>query len=61
MREQDLQPKRRRRFMASTDSDHDNPIFPDLSREQDRARTSFGWRISPISRSHRVRLSGRNS
>ena len=34
MREHDLQPKRRRRFMASTDSDHDNPIFPDLSRDK---------------------------
>ena len=34
MREHDLQPKRRRRFMASTDSDHDNPIFPDLSRDR---------------------------
>ena len=34
MREHDLQPKRRRRFMATTDSDHDNPIFPDLSRDR---------------------------
>ena len=31
MREHDLQPKRRRRFVATTDSDHDNPIFPDLA------------------------------
>jgi putative transposase len=29
MRERDLQPKRRRRFVATTDSDHDGPIFPD--------------------------------
>jgi putative transposase len=33
MREHDLQPPRRRRFVATTDSDHDRPIFPDLSRE----------------------------
>ena len=33
MREHDLQPPRRRRFVATTDSDHDQPIFPDLSRE----------------------------
>src|SRR5437899_10918236 len=32
MREHDLQPKRRRRFMATTDNNHDNPIFPDLAR-----------------------------
>ena len=31
MREHDLQPKRRRRFVATTDSDHDCPIFPDLT------------------------------
>jgi putative transposase len=31
MREHDLQPKRRRRFVATTDSDHDCPIFPDLA------------------------------
>jgi putative transposase len=30
MRENDLQPKRRKRFVATTDSDHDGPIFPDL-------------------------------
>src|SRR5262249_57560940 len=34
MREHDLQPKHRRRFMATTDSDHDNPIFPDLARDR---------------------------
>ncbi|EGY02654.1 putative transposase [Nitrospirillum viridazoti Y2] len=28
MREHDLQPRRRRRFVATTDSDHDEPIFP---------------------------------
>ena len=28
MREHDLQPRMRRRFVATTDSDHDEPIFP---------------------------------
>jgi putative transposase len=31
MREHDLQPKQRRRFCATTDSDHDEPIFPNLA------------------------------
>ena len=34
MREHDMQPKPRRRFMATTDSDHDSPIFPDLARNR---------------------------
>jgi putative transposase len=34
MRGHDLQPKRRRRFVATTDSDHDGPIFPDLARDR---------------------------
>ena len=34
MREHDLQPKRRRRFVATTDSDHDSPIFPDFPRDK---------------------------
>ena len=33
MREHDLQPKARRRFVATTDSDHDSPIVPNLARE----------------------------
>jgi putative transposase len=33
MRENDLQPKRRRRYVATTDSDHDSPIFPDRARD----------------------------
>jgi putative transposase len=32
MREHDLQPKRRRRYVVTTDSDHDGPIFPDLAK-----------------------------
>ena len=31
MREHDLQPRRRRRYIATTDSDHDAPIFPNLA------------------------------
>jgi putative transposase len=34
MRENDLQPRRRKRFVATTDSDHDGPIFPDLARNR---------------------------
>ncbi|MFU0507945.1 IS3 family transposase [Pseudaminobacter sp. NGMCC 1.201702] len=33
MREHDLQPKMRRRFVATTDSDHDGPIFPNLAKD----------------------------
>jgi putative transposase len=33
MREHGLQPKRRRRFVATTDSDHDQPIFADLTKD----------------------------
>ena len=32
MRAHDLQPRRRRRFVATTDSDHDHPIFPDRAK-----------------------------
>ena len=32
MREHELNPKRRRRFVATTDSNHDGPIFPNLAR-----------------------------
>jgi putative transposase len=33
MRENDLQPKRRRRYVVTTDSDHAGPIFPDLAKD----------------------------
>ena len=33
MREHDLQPRRRRRFVATTDSDHDQPIFPNRTKD----------------------------
>lgn len=33
MREHGLQPRIRRRFVATTDSDHDGPIFPNLAKD----------------------------
>ncbi len=33
MREHGLQRRRRRRYVATTDSDHDGPIFPDLAKD----------------------------
>ncbi|MET2832995.1 IS3 family transposase [Mesorhizobium shangrilense] len=33
MREHDLQPRIRRRFIATTDSDHEWPIFPNLAKD----------------------------
>ena len=33
MREHGLQPRRRRRYVATTDGDHDLPIFPNLARD----------------------------
>jgi putative transposase len=33
MRQHELQPKIRRRFVATTDSDHDGPIFPNLAKD----------------------------
>ena len=43
MREQDLRVRPKRRFVATTDSDHAGPIFPNLPRARRRpARTSRG-------------------
>ena len=33
MRELDLQPKRRRRYVTTTNSEHDNPVYPDRARD----------------------------
>jgi putative transposase len=33
MRDNDLQPKRRRRYVVTTDSDHAGPIYPDLAKD----------------------------
>ena len=52
MRQHDLQPKRRRRFIATTDSDHDSPIFSNRARTlRPTGRTSSGSQTSPTSRS----------
>src|SRR6201999_3489352 len=32
MREHDLQPKQRRRYVVTTDSEHDSPTFPDRAK-----------------------------
>jgi transposase InsO family protein len=50
MRVHDLQPRRRRRFVTTTDSDHDRPIFPDRAKGM-VVRTSSGSPTSPTSRS----------
>ena len=46
MREHDLQPRLRRRFVATTDSDHDEPIFPNLAQGRScrRPRPALGRR-----------------
>ena len=43
MREHGLQPKRRRRFVVTTDSDHGSPIFPDLTRDLVPDRPNQLW------------------
>src|SRR5436305_225181 len=34
MREHDLQPRTRRRYVATTDSDHEHPIFRNLAKDK---------------------------
>jgi putative transposase len=43
MREHGLQPKRRRRYVVTTDSDHIGPIFPDLARDVVPDRPNQLW------------------
>jgi len=43
MREQGLQPKRRRRYVVTTDSDHAGPIFPDLAKDVVPERPNQLW------------------
>jgi putative transposase len=51
MRDHDLQPKPRRRYVATTDSTHDGPIFPNRVKDLARAApTSNGSETSPTSR-----------
>lgn len=45
MRKNDLNPRRRWRFIRATDSDHDGPILPFVARDFEvHGPTSFGWR-----------------
>lgn len=46
MRAHDLQPKVRRRFIATTDGDHDSPIFPQSGkgRRSDRSKPALSRR-----------------
>lgn len=43
MRENGLQPKRRRRYVITTDSDHAGPIFPDLAKDVVPNRQNQLW------------------
>jgi hypothetical protein len=62
MRENDLNPLRKRRFARTTDSDHDGPIFPFVARgTRSTAPTSSGWPTSPTSRSGRASSISRSS
>ena len=50
MREHDLQPRRRRRYVATTDSDHDQPIYPNRAKDLTlTGLTSSGSRTSRMS------------
>lgn len=50
MREHDLQPRIRRHFVVTTDSDHDGPIFPNLANDIVPAGPDQLWSaISPMS------------
>ena len=43
MREHGLQPKRRRRYVVTTNSDHAGPIFPDLAKDIVPERPNQLW------------------
>jgi putative transposase len=43
MREHGLQPKRRRRYVSTTDSDHDEQIFPDCAKDMALDRPDQLW------------------
>ena len=63
MREHDLQPKRRRRYVATTDSDHAGPIFPDLAKDvvPDASQPAMGCGPDLCRHLERLRLSRRHS
>ncbi|ABE64944.1 hypothetical protein Nham_4353 (plasmid) [Nitrobacter hamburgensis X14] len=58
MREHDLQPRRRRRYIATTDSDHDQPIFPDRSKDIILDGPDQLW-VADLNRWRDARCSGR--
>src|ERR1700722_13722629 len=43
MKAHDLQPRQRRRYVVTTDSDHDSPIFPDLVKNVVLERPNQLW------------------
>ena len=43
MREHDLQPKRRRRYVVTTNSDHDGPIYRDMAKDVIPDRPNQVW------------------
>jgi putative transposase len=43
MREHDLQPKRRRQYVVTTDSNHSGPIYPDLAKDVAPDRPNQLW------------------
>ena len=45
MREHDLQPRMRRRHVATTDSGHDGPIFPNLARDFEPEERDQLWLV----------------
>ena len=51
MREHGLQPKRRRRYVVTTDSNHAGPIYPDLARNlvPDRANQLWVAELTSVS------------
>src|SRR5262249_45258144 len=52
MREHALNPKQRRRFVATTDSDHNYPIFPNLAKNMKLDGPNQLWvAASPMSQS----------
>jgi transposase InsO family protein len=62
MREHDLQPKARRRFVATTHSDHDLPIFPNLANGMTIDGPNQLWRSAARStRAWRWQRCGRQS
>ena len=60
MRDHGLQPKQRRRYVVTTDSDHAGPIFPDLAKDivPDRPNQLWVADLTYVCDSWRLRLPG---